>query len=226
MQPLALAQDICADYRRYIETSFPILDDSLRRQIDKKITSEYLLWKGPYISLSRPFTRSASVTDLAREGILLPTTASIFPGWTLYDHQERGIRRLVSRQQTIVASSTGSGKTEAFLIPIIDYCLRHKATPGVKAVLMYPMNALANDQLKRLRRLLKGTGITFARYTGDTQKHAGEVEHDDAIPNEELMSRQQIQSNPPDILLTNYAMLELLLIRREDQQIFRHHQVR
>src|SRR6266704_2116324 len=226
MQPLALAQDICADYRRYIETTFPILDDSLRRQIDKKITSEYLLWKGPYISLSRPFTRSASVTDLAREGILLPTTASIFPGWTLYDHQERGIRRLVSSQQTIVASSTGSGKTEAFLIPIIDYCLRHKATPGVKAVLMYPMNALANDQLKRLRRLLKGTGVTFARYTGDTQRNdASAGEQPEEVPKEERLSRESIQTDPPDILLTNYVMLELLLVRREDQRIFRHQQM-
>ena len=147
MQPLALAQDICADYRRYIETTFPILDDSLRRQIDEKITSEYLLWKGPYVSLSRPFARSASVTDLAREGVLLPATASIFPGWTLYDHQEQAVRRLVNGQQTIVASSTGSGKTEAFLIPVIDYCLRHKAAPGVKAVLMYPMNALYASKL-------------------------------------------------------------------------------
>ena len=94
MQPLALAQHICADYRRYIETTFPILDDSLRRQIDEKITSEYLLWKGPYVSLSRPFARSASVTDLAREGVLLPATASIFPGWTLYDHQEQAVRRI------------------------------------------------------------------------------------------------------------------------------------
>ena len=66
------------------------------------------------------------MTDLAREGVLLPATASIFPDWTLYDHQDRAVRRLVNGQQTIVASSTGSGKTEAFLIPIIDYCLRHK----------------------------------------------------------------------------------------------------
>ncbi len=227
MQPLALAQHICADYRRYIETTFPILDDALRLQIDEKISSEYLLWKGPYVSLSQPFTMGASVADLARESILLPTTASIFRGWTLYDHQERAIRRLASGQQTIVASSTGSGKTEAFLIPIIDYCLQHKATPGVKAVLIYPMNALANDQLKRLRHLLKGTGITFARYTGDTQRNDASVgEQPEDVPPEECLSRESIQADPPDILLTNYVMLELLLVRREDQRIFRHQQMR
>jgi len=225
MQPLALAQQICADYRRYIETTFPILDSALHRQIDEKIDSEYLLWKGPYVSLSQPFTKGSSVTELAREGVLLPATAGIFSGWTLYDHQERAVRRLVTGQQTIVASSTGSGKTEAFLIPIIDYCLRHKATPGVKAVLIYPMNALANDQLNRLRHLLRGTGITFARYTGDTQRTATGDQPDD-VPPEERSSREEIQNDPPDILLTNYVMLELLLVRREDQRIFRHQQMR
>jgi DEAD/DEAH box helicase domain-containing protein len=88
-------------------------------------------------------------------GILTRQTTHIFANWTLYDHQERATRRLVAGLPTIIASSTGSGKTEAFLLPIIDYCIRHKATKGTKAVLIYPMNALANDQLKRLRRLLK-----------------------------------------------------------------------
>jgi rubrerythrin len=227
MQPLALAQNVCAEYRRYIETSFPVLDEGLRWQIDEKIAHENLLWKGPYVSLSRPFARGAAVVELAREGIVLSQSAAIFRNWTLYDHQERAARRLASGHHTIIASSTGSGKTEAFLIPIIDYCLRHKATPGVKAILMYPMNALANDQLKRLRHLLKGTGITFARYTGDTQQtSASGTQQPEGIPDEECVSRQSIQDNPPDILLTNYAMLELLLVRREDQRIFRHQQMR
>lgn len=225
MQPLALAQQMCAEYRRYIETTFPILDDGLRQQIDEKIRHEDLLWKGPYVSLSRPFTKGATIAQLARENVLDARTAHVFSGWTLYDHQERATRRLSRGEHTIVASSTGSGKTEAFLIPIIDYCLRHRDTPGTKAVLLYPMNALANDQLKRLRRLLRGTGLTFARYTGDTQRQTNGGESDD-LPEEERQSREQIQQHPPDILLTNYAMLELLLVRREDQHIFRHQQVR
>jgi ATP-dependent helicase YprA (DUF1998 family) len=167
MQPLALAQKVCTEYRWYIETSFPVLDKSLREQINKKIENDYLLWKGPQVSLSRPFMRSTTVRELVKEGVLQSTTEHIFSGWHLYKHQEEATKRLIAGKPTIVASSTGSGKTEAFLIPIIDYCLRHKHNLGTKAVLMYPMNALANDQLKRLRRLLKGTGITFARYTGD-----------------------------------------------------------
>lgn len=226
MQPLALAQQVCMEYRRYIETSFPILDEHLRRQIDEKVSNENLLWKGPYVSLNRPFTRGTTISQLVREQVLTARTERVFPGWELYDHQERTTRRLAQGEHTIVASSTGSGKTEAFLIPIIDYCFRHKQTPGTKAVLMYPMNALANDQLKRLRRLLNGTGITFAKYTGDTQAQARAVDRPDDAPSEELMSRQDIQDHPPDILLTNYAMLELLLVRREDQEIFRDKQVR
>ncbi len=226
MQPLALVQNVCAEYQRYIETTFPILDEGLHQRINEKISDESLLWKGPYVSLSRPFARGATIANLVREKVLAPQTGTIFSGWTLYDHQERAVRQLASGQNTIVASSTGSGKTEAFLIPIIDYCLRHKHIAGTKAVLMYPMNALANDQLKRLRRLLKDTGITFAKYTGDTQHRGPDGERPDDIPTEEALSRQQIQADPPDILLTNYAMLELLLVRREDQHIFRHQQMR
>lgn len=226
MQPLALTQNVCAEYRRYIETTFPILDEALRRQIDEKITNESLLWKGPYVSLSRPFTRGVTVAELARNDVLTSRTTTIFAGWMLYDHQKRATRRLAEGKHTIIASSTGSGKTEAFLIPIIDYCLRHKQQTGVKAVLMYPMNALANDQLKRLRRLLEGIGITFAKYTGDTRQRVQKSERPDDAPDEECLDRETIQTNPPDILLTNYAMLELLLVRREDQQIFRHKQMR
>jgi ATP-dependent helicase YprA (DUF1998 family) len=126
---------------------------------------------------------------------------------------------------TIVSSGTGSGKTEAFLIPILDYCLKHRDQEGVKAVLVYPMNALVNDQLKRLRVYLDGSGISFGRYTGDTP-NAGAGSVDEDVPSEERSTRDDIQRRPPDILITNYAMLERLLIRRKDQEIFRHGQVR
>ena len=226
MQPLALAGQAQAEYRRYIETTFPVLDDGLRGQIDEKIRHEHLLWKGPYISVSRPFTVGATVAQLVAEGALTPATGDIFSGWTLYDHQERAARRIAGGHATIVASSTGSGKTESFLIPIIDHCLRTRGTTGVKAVLMYPMNALANDQLKRLRQRLAGSGVTFGRYTGDTPASEPRgAEHTEAAA-EERLSRERIQDDPPDILLTNYAMLELLLVRREDHRIFRHNQMR
>jgi hypothetical protein len=74
MQPLALVQNVCAEYQRYIETTFPILDEGLHRQINEKINDENLLWKGPYVSLSRPFTKGAGIAELVREEVLLLET--------------------------------------------------------------------------------------------------------------------------------------------------------
>ena len=158
------------------------------------------------------------------DDVFKPRSDDAFEEWQLYHHQEYAARRILEGRPTIIASGTGSGKTESFLIPIIDYCLRHRDEEGVKALLVYPMNALANDQLQRLRRYLRGTGITFGRYTGDTPESGNMA--DDGIPREERTTRTAIRSMPPDILITNYAMLERLLIRREDQRIFHHQQVR
>ena len=91
---------------------------------------------------------------------------------------------------------------------------------GVKALLVYPMNALANDQLNRLRGYLRGTGITFGRYTGDTRENDKEGRPDEA-PAEECWSRDAIRRRRPNILITSYRMLEYLLVRRQDQPIFR-----
>ena len=149
----------------------------------------------------------------------------------LYAHQERAIRRLaIARPEgplnTLVLSGTGSGKTESFLIPIVDACLRDPA-PGVKAVIVYPMNALANDQLKRLRALLADCPeVTFGRYTGDApEKDAGDQRRQarpSDAPENLLWSREAMRATPPNILLTNYTMLEYLLLRGKDAELFRH----
>jgi ATP-dependent helicase YprA (DUF1998 family) len=230
MQPLRLADATRTDYRRYIRTSFPVLDEQLRTLIDRMIEERNLLWKSPYVSLSRPYESKVTVQNLIDEGVLHPRLAAIFrPSagneWRLFWHQEAAARRILQGLPTIVSSGTGSGKTEAFLIPILEYCLRHREGEGVKALLVYPMNALANDQFKRLRGYLAGTGITFARYTGDTPE-TGSPDRAEEPPPEEKTTREAIRRAPPDILITNYVMLERLLVRREDQQIFRQHQVR
>ncbi len=148
----------------------------------------------------------------------------------MHAHQAAAVRRLSTRGQapanTVVASGTGSGKTESFLIPIVDDCLRNPEPRGVRAVILYPMNALANDQLDRLRPLLAGTGVTFGRYTGDTPFDEQDAQSQGAprpesAPAEERYTRREIQQDPPQILLTNYVMLELLLLRKEDQKIFK-----
>ena len=152
----------------------------------------------------------------------------------LYLHQEQGIVKTVrDGRNVVIATGTGSGKTETFLLPILDHLLREQETgtldqPGVRALLLYPMNALANDQLKRLRRLLaEFPAITFGRYTGETeeqQRYAESAFHDqfpdeDLLDNE-LISRERMRQAPPHLLLTNYAMLEYLLLRPKDCEFF------
>lgn len=152
----------------------------------------------------------------------------------LYVHQEQAIRKTTADQRNlVVATGTGSGKTESFLVPILNHLVRQKEkkgqlTPGVRALLLYPMNALANDQLKRLRALLQNyPHITFGRYTGETKTGQREAEEhfrrnhptEPRLSNE-LLSREEMRSTPPHLLLTNYAMLEYLLLRPEDCNFF------
>ncbi len=233
MQPFIAAEKIKDAYRRYIETSFPLRRENLSREFRRLVEEEHLLWQEPFISLARPYRPGGTFSDLIAEGVLGPEVRR--DGWgfkCLFWHQAQAIRRLSSRspgagpRNTVIATGTGSGKTEAFIIPIVDHCLRHPG-PGVQAVIIYPMNALINDQLQRLRRVLAGTGVTFGRYTGDTpeslqdaQQGRGQPRPDDA-PDEERYYRQEIWDNPPQILLTNYTMLELLLLRKQDQKLFR-----
>ena len=231
MQPFITADKVKDAYRRYIETSFPIRRDSLRQEFGRLVNEERLLWQEPYVSLARPFKTAGSFDDLVAEGVLDPRiTTAHWDIVTLWDHQAQAIRRLstLGRQphNTVVATGTGSGKTEAFIIPIVDHCLRHPG-PGVQAVVIYPMNALINDQLKRLRHVLAGTSVTFARYTGDTPENPTSAQARNQplrpadAPAEERYYREEIAGSPPQILLTNYTMLEYLLLRKRDQELFR-----
>jgi len=233
MQPFLAAEQVKAAYRRYIQTSFPIRRADLRERFEALIEHEKLLWQEPFISLSRPYERGASFEELIREGTLCADISRGQWGFSnLFRHQADATRRLSPLQRkprnTIVATGTGSGKTEAFTIPIVDECLRNPDPPGVRAVILYPMNALANDQLKRLRTQLAGTGVTFGRYTGDTppdevaaRERKGWLPRPSEAPDEERYYRREMQERPPHILITNYTMLELLLLRKREQTIFR-----
>lgn len=239
LHPIETTQKIEDAYKRYLKTIYPFRNESLRHHFWEKLAERDRLVKGPLLEASPPFRTGSSIADLVAGGVLhtgfrdlcaLDTLPYKRP---LYIHQERAIRNVVEHKNNlIVATGTGSGKTEAFLIPILDYLMREKSAgtlgqSGVRALLLYPMNALANDQLKRLRGLLQTyPSITFGRYTGETeynhskalQKYREEWKSDPFT--NELISRDEMRESPPHILLTNYAMLEYLLLRPQDTELF------
>lgn len=231
LNPLKLYKDLRDIYVGFLETYWNTRYSYLNEKINAiKNPDNYI--KGPYLQIIPPYLRSRSVKELIDEEVLHPQTLNIFGNIHLYEHQERVIRNVVqNKRNTLIATGTGSGKTKAFLIPVIDYVLKVKKDKpkGVKAIFLYPMNALVNDQLKELRKVLKGTKITFGRYTGDTpydkkdyDKKYGEqaYEKDKKECPEELLTREEILSEIPDLLITNYSMLEYLLLRPKDSPLF------
>lgn len=237
--PIRTAREIEKSYRDYIATTIHFDNASLQQQLEAILATPRYLAKGPYLQAVPPYKRGRSVSDLVSDGILCKGMLSLAngskklfdPDRPLYTHQERAIRKSVSGRNIAVVTGTGSGKTECFLLPIINDILsefeKDDPTPGIRAMILYPMNALANDQLERLRELLAGTPITFGRYTGDTKEHetealrswASENPGSEKLPNE-LISRDAIRKEPPNILLTNYSMLEYLLLRPSDAALF------
>ena len=206
--------------------------------VGDKLARGTLIFKGPYIELNRRFQAGDSFPQLISEGIVHQDTSKYFtadpkekssPVVELYRHQSEAVRNIASGNNTVIATGTGSGKSFCFGIPIISECLRLKdqSVKGVKAIIVYPMNALANSQYDEFAARLEGSGLKIALYTGDTKnsrKEAlasyfatmGRPEPYDS----ELLSREEIKATPPDILLTNYVMLEYILTRFEDKEIF------
>jgi ATP-dependent helicase YprA (DUF1998 family) len=235
LDPLETAKNIEDSYKRYLKTLLAPRNERLAAAFDAEIDKSRLLTKGPILEITPPYETGASCRQLIDEGILQPDFARV-TGFEidrpLYVHQETAIRKFAAGRNLVVSTGTGSGKTECFLIPIINALLEESAQgrlgPGVRAILLYPMNALANDQLKRLRELLAELPeVTFGRYTGETPEdpRAAEEEFRQANPTEqrlpnELLSREEMRRTPPHFLLTNYAMLEYLLLRPKDIDLF------
>ncbi|MEW6074204.1 MAG: DEAD/DEAH box helicase [Planctomycetota bacterium] len=218
-------RELVAQYRRFLRTSYRFLDDDLRRQFEEHVEGSDVLVRGPYVTLARDYERGRTLAALIQLGRLHSDLARVrwpFGEEPLFLHQERVLEVVRAGRSSVVTTGTGSGKTEAFLLPVLDGILarKRKGIRGVQAVLLYPMNALANDQLERLRRLLRGAGLdlSFALYTGDSDATSQNLR--EAPAETERLSRKAIRSDPPDILLTNYKQLEFLLVRREDRGLF------
>src|SRR6266516_934772 len=181
---IATSALLSATYRRYLRSLLPVRDPALATALAGCIATSPLLTKGPLLEATPPYRTGASLRDLIGEGVLDPAFARLggpaLPlDRPLYTHQEQALRKAAAGRNLVVATGTGSGKTESFLLPVLSaLTAKHEAEalgPGVRALLLYPMNALANDQLRRLRRLLAAVPqITFGRYTGDTPERPAE----------------------------------------------------
>lgn len=235
LDALATSNEVTRTYRRYLLSTFRPRQRALASDLEAELRRSPIA-KGPYLQATPAFEHGAFLTDLIDEGLLSPDLRRLPPSVfarPLYRHQEEAIRKAVAGRNLVVATGTGSGKTESFLLPILNGLLREKergtlGQPGVRALLLYPMNALANDQIKRLRVLLADLPeITFGRYIGETWRTQQQADREFHLhyPGQprlgnELLSREVMQNGPPHLLLTNYAMLEYLLLRPSDSALF------
>ncbi len=217
MIPSVVAKQVRETVLDYLQTTFALADKELELALLNFLERRDGLFKGPYIDIRLPFRKRDS-------GERIPL--DIKPDFEPYKHQVKAFQRLYSKdghqpQHTLVTTGTGSGKTECFLYPILDHCWRNKDKPGVKAIILYPMNALATDQAGRLAEMLwnderlKGE-VSAGLYVGGKGRHA--------VADEKHLidQRDVLRDSPPDILLTNYKMLDFLLLRPEDRKLWLH----
>lgn len=176
-------------------------------------------WPDPLIQINPNYRKGALIDELARQGNVEPETAQIFQTGKqedppcpkpiqLYCHQTAALTMVAGDKSFVVTTGTGSGKSLTFFIPIVNRIIREKKTdpsPRIRAIIVYPMNALANSQFEEIGKFLDGSNlVTVKRYTGQ----------------ESATERTAIKKNPPDILLTNYVMLDLILTRhQEDHEV-------
>ena len=219
MIPGLLAQDIAKSLREFIVAGFETDTWLFRGEFEKLVNSANngeAFIKGPYVSISLPFAKKLETLNFF---------SSFATEHSPYVHQETSwewLRSDKSPKSTIVATGTGSGKTECFLYPLLDHCKRN-TNSGIKAIVIYPMNALANDQAKRFASVIHETpelkgevsvGLFIGGVDDTEQKKMG--------PDQVITCKNTLRRNPPDILLTNYKMLDYLLMRPKDQQLWKH----
>ncbi len=210
MDVFNLHKQIVNDYAQYANSFVPIQDNRIAEKV-KEATDKGAFWPDPLLQLNPNFASGAHVDELVSRGELHQECKQIFrvkktdgigKQMRLYKHQLDALRVAQQKENYVLTTGTGSGKSLAYIVPIVDYVLRNPEKGRIKAIIVYPMNALANSQEEELKKFLslgypQGEPVTFAKYTGQESSEL----------------RAQIKKNPPDILLTNYVMLELMLTR-------------
>ena len=229
MDVFAFRQHVIADYERFSRSFSRIRADDIAQFLDAAYQAEHF-WPAPLVQLNPNFVPGGTIEDLVDAGLLHAECRRIFraqktpqdigKALRLHQHQEDAIHAAQRGESYVLTTGTGSGKSLAYFIPIVHDVLRRRSQgdpcTGISAIVIYPMNALCNSQLEELQKFLTygyGVGkelVTYARYTGQESQD----------------ERQQIAEHPPDILLTNYVMLELIMTRQDvpDPQIIAHAQ--
>lgn len=209
----ALRDEVVGEYRDFVESFVHVREPRLARFVREEL-AKGRLWPDAILELNPAFASGPTLGELAREGVIREETARFFgPGLRLFRHQEEAIRHAAAGRSFVVSTGTGSGKSLTYLVPIVDRAFRAGiGKPGVVGLCVYPMNALVGSQLEALEGFKKRNWpdcrLRFKRWTGQ-DRHVDD--------------RNDTVNNPPHILLTNYVMLELSLVRPADRSLL--HQI-
>ena len=221
MDVFRLKDRLVSDYKDYTRSFIKIRDQRIDEFVGQFLEGEGF-WPEPLLQLNPTFKPGGTIDDLVGQGVLREECSKIFrieksdtdpvgKELLLHQHQREAILKVNEGQSCVLTTGTGSGKSLAYIVPIVDHVLRSGSGRGIQAIVVYPMNALANSQDEELGKFIDEgfpndkSLVRFARYTGQERGRL----------------RDEIRSEPPDILLTNYMMLELLLTRSEDRELVR-----
>lgn len=214
MIPSVLVAQIQKGIEDFLRSTYPITTPGMERVLDELFVPGNL-FKGPFLSIDLPFLTASEDTKFF-EALSLQ--------FAPYVHQQIAFERLSEEhpRSTIVATGTGSGKTECFLYPLLEYCYQHRDDKGIKALIIYPMNALATDQARRIARTIATTPVLHGKiraglFVGESEREPHVVMDSHMI----ITDKSTLRQSPPDILLTNYKMLDYMLVRPGDMDLWK-----
>jgi ATP-dependent helicase YprA (DUF1998 family)/rubrerythrin len=230
--PLKQNQFIKDEFNDYIRSTFQLKDQQFKANFIDQLKN-FDIANGPFLSITLPFVADATIEELIAQGKLEKRFEELIKGpegniFKQYRHQIQALNQIQNNRNVVITTGTGSGKTEAFLYPILNEILKEirlgNKDKGIRAFFLYPLNALINDQMARLRQILKNfPEISFGFFTGETKNKDSKADSNgpsgEKSPENEVTSREQLRENPPHILFTNFSMLEYLLLRPIDQNL-------
>ena len=214
MLPSVLAKQLQQGLADYIETTFPMTNPAFRGSLGRMLSTPDSVFHEPYTAVRLPFRTAENATEMFE---------AVHPSFAPYVHQQKAYERLCGNdgRSTLIATGTGSGKTECFLYPILEYCYQHRGERGIKALIIYPMNALAADQAKRIAGLIYNSpelrgNVTAGMFVGGFEHTPSRMMSETQV----ITDKETMRGAPPDILMTNYKMLDYLLVRPEDATLW------